>query len=105
MSKLDNLRKQKDELEAQIKAAEEEEQRAREKEVLDKIEAMTPEKKAMILTHMKHDRTSCSDENPCNGYSYYNNRYRCRKCMLMEILNEEHGGRFDFDIVVEIREV
>ena len=45
MSKLDNLRKQKDELEAQIKAAEEEEQRAREKEVLDKIEAMTPEKK------------------------------------------------------------
>lgn len=105
MSKLEDLKRQKEELEAQIKAVEEEEQRAKEKAVLDKIKAMTPEKKAMILELMEHDRTSCSDENPCNGYSYYNNRYRCRKCMLMEILNGEHGGRFDFDIVVEIREV
>ena len=105
MAKLDDLRKQKEELEAQIKAVEEEEQRAKEKAVLDKIKAITPEKKEMILGLMEHDRTSCSDENPCNGYSYYNNRYRCRKCMLMEILNGEHGGRFDFDIVVEIGEV
>lgn len=105
MAKLDDLRKQKEELEAQIKAVEEEEQRAKEKAVLDKIKAITPEKKEMILGLMEHDRTSCSDENPCNGYSYYNDRYRCRKCMLMEILNGEHGGRFDFDIAVEIREV
>ena len=105
MSKLEDLKRQKEELEAQIKAVEEEEQRAKEKAVLDKIKAITPEKKEMILGLMEHDRTSCSDENPCNGYSYYNNRYRCRKCMLMEILNGEHGGRFDFDIVVEIGEV
>ena len=105
MAKLDDLTKQKEELEAQIKAVEEEEPRAKEKAVLDKIKAITPEKKEMILGLMEHDRTSCSDENPCNGYSYYNDRYRCRKCMLMEILNGEHGGRFDFDIAVEIREV
>ena len=105
MAKLEDLKRQKEELEAQIKAVEEEEQRAKEKAVLDKIKAITPEKKEMILGLMEHDRTSCSDENPCNGYSYYNDRYRCRKCMLMEILNGEHGGRFDFDIAVEIREV
>jgi len=105
MSKLDELRKQREELEAQIKAAEEEEQREHENAVLQKIDAITPEMKEAILSIMKHDRTSCSDDNPCNGYSYIDGRYRCRKCMLMEILRGDHGGQFDFDLTVEISEV
>lgn len=106
MGKLEELRKQKQEIEAQIKDAEDEEQREREENVIKKIEAITLDKKEAILSIMEHDRTSCSDENPCNGwYSSYYDGYRCRKCMLMEILNGEHGGRFDFNISVDINEV
>lgn len=105
MGKLEELRKQQQEIEAQIKAAEDEERRKREVAVIKKIEALTTTEKEVILSLMEHDRTSCSDEHPSNGYSYYGEKYRCRKCMLMEILNGEHGGRFDFDISVDINEV
>ncbi|MBQ2856612.1 MAG: hypothetical protein IJE78_05680 [Bacteroidaceae bacterium] len=45
----------------------------------------------IILRFMDHDRTSCSDEDPCNGL--YTNcdgdpSYRCTKCALMEILSD-----------------
>lgn len=105
MGKLEALRKQQQEIEAQIKEEEDAERRKREETVIKKIEALTPTEKEMILSLMKHDRTSCSDEFPRNGYSDYGGKYRCRKCMLMEILNGEHGGRFDFDISVDINEV
>lgn len=105
MAKLDELKRQREEIEAQITKIEEDERRVRENKVIKKIENMTPEKKKILLSLVKHDRTSCSDEHPCNGYSYMTNKYRCRKCMLMEILNGEHGGVFDFDISVEISEV
>lgn len=108
MGNLDELRKQLQEIEAQIKAAEaeDEERREREKEVIKKIDSLTPEQKENILSVINHDRTSCSDEHPRNGYySDCNGGYRCRKCMLIEILRGEHGGCFDFDFSVDINEV
>ena len=70
-----------------------------------KITSLTSEQKTLLLSMLEHDRTSCSDENQCNGYSYSSKHWRCRKCMLMEILRGEHGGTFDFKITVDIHEV
>ena len=105
MTKLEELIKVRQELDAQIAAAEEDAQRQREAEVVKKINSITAEQREAIMRLTEHDRTSCSDQQPINGYSYMDRRWRCRKCMLMEILNGEHGGRFDFDIDIGIREV
>lgn len=112
MSKLDELRKQKEkldkqqaDLEKQIEAIRKETIRERMQRVSSKLADMTDEKKKLILSLMEHDRTSCSDESPCNGYSEYEDHFRCTKCMLMEIFNGEWGGQFDFKITAEIEDV
>lgn len=102
MNSLEELRKQRLELDRQIKAAEEEERQQRQSKVLNRIEGMTDKEKRLLLSMIRHDRTSCSDDNPCNGYNHSDKWFRCRKCMLMEILNNEHGGEFDFAIVTDI---
>jgi hypothetical protein len=58
--------------------------------------------KDLILSLFEHNRTSCSDENPDNGYSYVNGHSRCNKCHLMEILDEEYNNDFEvsFDIMI-----
>jgi hypothetical protein len=73
--------------------------------VSKKIEEMTEDDKRFILDHMKHDCSSCKEGFTENGYSWSREHWRCRKCMLTEIFNGEHGGRFDFDISVDIYEV
>lgn len=41
----------------------------------------------------KHDRTSCGDENSCNGfeecYEGGRHKFRCARCALIEIENGE----------------
>lgn len=51
------------------------------------------------LKAMQHDRTSCSDRNPCNGWD--GERARCVKCHLMEILEEE-DDRFEVSLSADI---
>lgn len=96
------LIKQKEEIERQIVEEQERIRTEKEKRTLDKINSFTEESKNYLLSFIEHDRTSCSDENPCNGYSYWKNNFRCRKCMLIEILNGDHSGDFDFKITVDI---
>lgn len=112
MTKLEMLRKQQEELEIQIKAAEDEERRERQNAVIKKIESITPEGKEALLSLIEHENSSCSDDWPANGYyiSGYGPdakkpRWDCKKCMLIQILDGRHGGRFDFDISVEIKKV
>ncbi len=102
---IDELRKAKEAIEAELREAEEKEQQRKEDAVIAKIDALTEEQKEFILSLMDHERTSCSDSDPCNGYSYTNERFRCRKCMLMEILNHGHGGCYDFKFTVDIDKV
>lgn len=79
---------------------------AKQTEVAQRILEMSDEEKAYIIAHTEHSRTTCSDENPCNGlYSASDGGYRCPKCMLMEILNGEHGGKYDFQLHFDIYEV
>ena len=48
MAKLDELKRQREEIEAQITKIEEDERRVRENKVIKKIENMTPEKKKIF---------------------------------------------------------
>ena len=94
--KLNKIKEEKEEI-IQQKISE------KRKEVAKKIRYLR-ENKDVILPLLEHSRTSCSDENPCNGCYDYNNGYaRCNKCWLMEILDDEwydenDGENIDFDI-------
>lgn len=96
------LDEQQKQLEEEIQKAEAEARTKAESAVENKLMSMSATEKLWLLSHLMHDRSSCSDENPCNGYSYANNRWYCRKCMLMQMLDGDHGGKFDFDIDVTI---
>ena len=102
---LEKLKADRDKIDKQIKMEEDRISAEKMSAVVKKIEALTAEEKENILSHMRHSCTSCSDEYPCNGYSAYSGTYRCSKCMMMEILNGEHGGMFDFELDVSIIEV
>lgn len=61
--------------------------------------------KEYVLPLIEHRRTSCSDDNPCNGYYSGDGYARCPKCHLIEILNGVWGDDFDFSLNVEIEKV
>jgi len=58
--------------------------------------------KDVILPLIEHDRSSCSDENPCNGFGSASYGARCNKCHLIEILDGQYGNEFDvkFEVVI-----
>ena len=112
MASLAELREKRRKLADEQKALEKEYAQAYERElckaraaVEQKIEDMSDEEKEAILSHMEHTRSSCDDHVAPNGYSSHRERWDCPKCMMIEILNGEHGGRFDFRLAVEIFEV
>lgn len=92
-------------LEKEIKKAEEEELYKARAAVERKIENMADEEKTYILSKLEHTRNSCIEGFTQNGYSWSREHWDCPKCMLMEIFNGEHGGRFDFELSVDIFEV
>ena len=59
------------------------------------------ENKDYILSLFSHDRTSCSDDNPINGYSEVSGYPRCGKCFLMEILNNEWDNSFEVSFEID----
>lgn len=102
MSTLQELEQMRKEIDAKIAEAKAAEVQKRRDHVREKLDSLTKEQKEFILSMMDHGRTSCSDDMPCNGFSYSNNNWRCQKCMMIEIFNEEHGTDFDFKISAEI---
>lgn len=66
------------------------------------------ENRDIILPLFEHSRTSCSDDNVCNGYSHATKNARCNKCWLIEILDGDYvDGDFDveFDININFTDV
>lgn len=55
-----------------------------------------------LLKGLKHDRSSCSDENPCNGYSTLTGSAGCRKCHFIEIMQDHEIGEHFFEVELEI---
>ena len=91
---LKNLKKQIELQENKIKEKEIEDRKQKAKIKLDKFR----ENKEIILNLIEHDRTSCSDENPCNGYGSADYGARCKKCHLIEILNDDEMDGFDVSV-------
>lgn len=58
-------------------------------EAIDLIDILAPE----------HDRTTCSDKNPCNGLERDGERlrWRCDRCMLLELAADKdiYGNEID----------
>lgn len=59
------------------------------------------------ITLPKHDRTSCSDEDVQNGFYTHTIGYndgsiqwdgRCRRCMALQIINNDSDVPKDYDI-------
>ena len=98
---LESLKKQIKLQEDEIKERELENRRQKAKVKLDKIK----ENKELILSLLEHSRTSCSDENPCNGNGSADYGARCNKCYLIEILNDEWGDDFDISFDIKIARI
>ena len=99
---LENLSKEIDQQRQKIK---EQELKEYKEEVKAKIEKLRMNKD-LLLGLIKHSRTSCSDDNVCNGYGSADYGARCAKCHLIEILNDEWlDGDFDIEIDVTITKV
>lgn len=58
----------------------------------------------VILSLLEHDRISCSDEHPCNGFctdTWYEERWACGKCALIEVLDGKLGD--DYEVSFDVR--
>lgn len=95
---LDKLTKQIEQRKQEIKEEELNRRREIAKMKLDKLR----EHKDLLLEIIEHNRTSCSDNNVCNGWGSSEYGARCPKCHLIELLNNEWDNDFEVDIKVEI---
>lgn len=64
------------------------------------------ENKLVVLDLIDHDRSSCSDEDPCNGLEP-DGSYKCSKCALIDILTSSTIGistsNYDIHFTVSVR--
>lgn len=58
---------------------------------------MTPEQ---ALEFTPHSRTSCSDDNPHNGYPNEKGMARCQRCALLRIQKEGLVDEVDYYLLV-----
>lgn len=112
MANLEDLRERRRKMEEDKKKLDKEIAEAEAKALSDaqaeverKIESLSEEEKERILSNMKHECGSCVEGFTENGYDYHRGYWRCRKCMMMEILDGQHGGKFDFEFTVDISKV
>ena len=106
-----NLQEKNKKLKEELSQIEQEENQIREEEICEQKEEARKRleflrvHKEFILSLLEHSRTSCSDEHPCNGYSFSEGYSRCETCHLIEILNGDWGDDYEIDFSVSIREI
>lgn len=64
--------------------------------------------KDFILSEIlpKHDRSSCNDDNVCNGLDTADYGYRCTRCTLLELLEDEwRDGDYEVSFNVTIEKI
>lgn len=109
MTRKEELEIEEAELYEKISKIKKEKEEIRENELVEKKKSVAKkiqylrDNRDIILPLIEHSRTSCSDENYCNGYSSSDGYARCNKCFLIEILNGEWGdGEFEVDFNIGI---
>lgn len=99
---------EKNKLKEQIKQLQSQVEEIEKKEKEDELEKnslflfILRKNKDFVLSLFEHSRSSCSDENPCNGYHFDEQHARCEKCHLIEILNDEFNNDFEVMLSVNI---
>ena len=83
------------------KSLEEEQNALARKEQMEFIEFLRANKE-VVLRLLEHGRTSCSDDQPVNGWGSRDGGCRCNKCGLIEILNGEERLPDDMKIDFEV---
>lgn len=104
---LEELEEAKKNIDKHIKDKKEKERDTKELRVISKIEKLKKYEN-LILSLLEHDCKSCGEGGyyeGLNGWSEDFRKYDCAKCMMKEISNGYHGGRFDFQFRVHIWEV
>lgn len=107
MTRKEELEAEERELYEKICKVKEEKEEIRQKELIEKKENVAKhiqylrENKNIILSLLEHSRTSCNDDNCCNGYITSDGYARCNKCFLIEILNGE-WGEGDFEVTFDV---
>jgi len=57
----------------------------------------------LLLSMLKHDRSSCNDESVDNGLES-TGLFRCAKCMLMELLEQsEFTEECEWEVLLDVR--
>lgn len=109
MTRKEELEIEEAELYERICKIKKEKEEIREKKLVEKKKSVAKkiqylrDNKDIILPLIEHSRTSCSDENCCNGYSSSEGYARCNKCFLIELLNGEfEDGEFEVDFNIGI---
>lgn len=98
LDEVKDLQKKLNDREAELKEIELQE---KQKEVEKRINYIK-EHSDIILPLIQHDRSSCSDTNRCNGYDSSYRGSRCKKCHLLDILDDYYDNRFDVEFEVVI---
>ena len=99
------LREKKKEMEDEIKVLEEQALTMKKEEEAENIRFLR-NNRDLVLSLIDHSRTSCSDDNPINGYDSDRGYARCDKCHLIEILDGQYDdGDFNVSFNVNISRV
>ena len=107
ITRKEELEAEEAELYERITKVKEEKEKIRQNELAEKKKTVAKhiqylrENKDIILSLIDHSRTSCSDDNCCNGYITSDGYARCNKCFLIEILNGEWGDG-DFEVAFDV---
>ena len=99
------LQRKRKEMDDEIKSLEEQALALKREKEAENIKYLR-EHRDVILGLLHHNRSSCSDENPINGYSSSAGYARCNKCHLIEILDGYYcDGDFEVSFNVNISKV
>ena len=101
MKTKEELLKQREQIDAELKQIQESEDINKRKENLDRI-MYIQDHFEIFMKAMEHDRASCNDFNPCNGIGSASfGGWRCDKCALIDII-EERNDDYEVNIGVTI---
>lgn len=86
------------ELVEELKRREEEKAKQKKAELQKRYDFVTEHVDLLLELTPKHGRTSCSDENPCNGLYTPSRLPRCNRCALLQIKQEGYNDALVVDI-------
>ena len=109
---IDEINKERAKLQEKLKKLDTEEEKIKEVERQDKrkqtqklVNLMREHKDLVLAMFPKHSRTSCSDEDVCNGFYSCEGHYRCKRCAILEILDGDDLTGIEVSFGIDFHEI